>query len=187
MVQKDAIFKFQKQFTQDEINASYITIWNWNNENNQQPLTGFTTAVIETLNNDYQHPYDRVFEGILGLKPWDESISTEVNILRNTSTGDIIALIVRSPEPFNNPKFRKEVMADTIQVLANGTPDASYSVLFSKDNSQAIIMNASMNITANLNLKFKYKIYKDVSPGDDPAINYPVISEEVLNIDLLNN
>jgi hypothetical protein len=186
-VQREAIFKFEKQFTEDEINAGYTTIWNWNNEDNQQPLTGFAPQVIETLTNDYQHPYDRVFEGILGLKPWDEPVSTEVNILKDTNTGNIIALIVRNPEPFNNPKFRKEVMADTIQIMTNGNVNESYLVLFSKDNSQAIIMNSEKNITENFSLKFKYKVYKDAWPGDDAAINYPVMTEVILHIDLLNN
>src|SRR5690606_7844044 len=105
--------------------------------------------------------YDRIFEGILGLNPWDEPVSTEVNVIRDSNNGNIIALIVRNPEPFNNPKFRKEVIVDTIEVVVAGQVDDSYSVLFSKDNSQAIIMNAAKNITENLNLKFKYKIYED--------------------------
>lgn len=186
--EREAVFKFEKQFTQDEINASYVTILNWhNNEDNQQPITGFTPDVIQTLTNDYQHPYDRIFEGILGLNPWDEPVSTEVNVIRDSNSGNIIALIVRNPEPFNNPKFRKEVMKDTIQVIINGQADDSYLVLFSKDNSQAIIMNTAKNITENLNLKFKYKIYEDMYPGDDAVINYPVKREEELYIDLLNS
>src|SRR5690606_1279819 len=98
--EKEAVFRFEKEFTEDEINASYVTILNWlNDENNQQPITGFTPEVIATLLNDYQHPYDRIFEGILGLNPWDEPVSTEVNVIRDSNNGNIIALIVRNPEP----------------------------------------------------------------------------------------
>ncbi|HEX8576598.1 MAG TPA: hypothetical protein VF677_09935, partial [Flavobacterium sp.] len=188
LIQREAIFEYEKQFTQDEIDATFTTIKNAvSDESNQMPITGFTPQVIDTLNKDYQHAYDRAFEGILGLKPWSEPISTEVNILKDTATGNTIALIVRNPEPFNNPKFRKEVMADTIQVITDTEVDNSYFVLFSKDNSQAIIMNSSKNITGNLRLKFKYKIYQDSLPGDDVNINYPVKTEEVLDLDLLNN
>ena len=188
LVQREAIFKFEKQFSQDELNASFITVKNWiNDDDNQESITGFTPEIIKTLINDYQHPYDRVFEGILGLKPWDEPISTEVTVLKDTTTNNIIALIVRNPEPFNNPKFRKEVIADTIQILVNNEVDDSYFVLFSKDNSQAIIMNSEKNITENLSLNFKYKIYQDALPGEDVVINYPVKTEVVLNLDLLNN
>jgi hypothetical protein len=187
LVQREAIFKFEKSFTQEEINACYTTIFNWNSTGPQQQLIGFIQEVIDTLTNAYQHPYDRVFEGILGLKPWDEPISTEVTTIKDTNTGNAIALIIRNPEPFNNPKFRKEVIIDTIEVVINNESDSSYIVLFSKDNSQAILMNSEKSITENISLKFKYKVYRDFSPGDDAVINYPVMTEVVLNVDLLNN
>lgn len=187
LVQRDAIFNLEKPFTQAEIDASYTTIWNWNNIINQQALTGFTPEIIETLTNDYQHPFDRVFEGILGLKPLNEAVSTEVNIIKDTNTGSIIALIVRNPEPFNNPKFRQEVIKDTIEVMTEGNINSSYMVLFSKDHSQVIIMNSAKNIIENISLKFKYKVYRDILPGDDVVLNYPVMTEVIIPVDLLNN
>ncbi len=188
LIEKEAIFRFEKQFSDDEVNASFVTTKNWSQPNTSQlPITGFASGVIDTLMNDYQHPYDRIFDGILDLKPLDEAISTEVNIIKNSSSGNIIALIVRNPEPFNNPKFNKEVMKDTIEVITNGNIDLSYFVLFSKDNSQAIIMNSEKNITQNVTLRFKYKVYQDALPGDDVVINYPVKSVQELNLDLLNN
>jgi hypothetical protein len=78
-------------------------------------------------------------------------------------------------------------MKDTIEVITNGNVDPSYFVLFSKDNSQAIIMNSLKNITQNVTLRFKYKVYQDALPGDDVVINYPVKSVQELNLDLLNN
>lgn len=187
LVQRDAIFNLEKPFTQAEIDASYTTIWNWNNIINQQALTGFTPEIIETLTNDYQHPFDRVFEGILGLKPLNEAVSTEVNVIKDTNTGSIIALIVRNPEPFNNPKFRQEVIKDTIEVMTEGNINSSYMVLFSKDHSQVIIMNSAKNIIENISLKFKYKVYRDILPGDDVVLNYPVMTEVIIPVDLLNN
>lgn len=187
LVQREGIFNFAKPFTPDEIEASYTTIWNWNNPNNLQPINGFTPEVVKTLTNDYQHPFDRVFEGILGLKPWDEAVCTEVTIIKDENTNAVVALIVRNPEPFNNPKFRQEVVKDTIEVLTDGNVNSSYLVLFSKDHSQAIIMNSAKNISENISLKFQYKVYRDMQPGDDAVINYPVMTEVVLPIDLLNN
>lgn len=187
LVLREAIFNFAKPFTSDEIEASYTTIWNWNNPDNLQPITGFTPEVVKTLTNDYQHPFDRVFEGILGLKPWDEAVCTEVTIIKDENTNAVVALIVRNPEPFNNPKFRQEVVKDTIEVMTDGNVNSSYMVLFSKDHSQAIIMNSAKNISENISLKFQYKVYRDMQPGDDAVINYPVMTEVVLPIDLLNN
>ncbi len=181
LAQKESIFRFEKAFTQEEIQASFDVIKN-------QPIIGFSDGILKTLNNDYQHPYDRIFEGILGLNPLDKPISTEVNIIRDLTTNVVIALIVRNPEPFNNPKFPVNVLADTIEVLNGSTVNPNYSILFSKDNSQAIIMNENKNIDeTSLNLKFKYKNYKNIFPGNDPVLNYPVVSEVVLDVDLLNN
>lgn len=180
--QKEAIFTFEKAFSPDEINASYDTI-------SGSPITGFTAQVLDNLNNNYQHPYDRVFEGILGLQPFDDPISTEVNIIKDSSTGNIIALIVRNPEPFNNPKFPLDILKDTIEVLTSD----QYKILYSKDNSQAIIMNANKNINTNIDLKFNYKVYQDLPPFDSqglptpPASFYPTLKSEVLSLDLLNN
>jgi hypothetical protein len=188
---RNAIFKFEKEFSQDEVNAGYVTIYNATHIfPDQLAMTGFTTQILDRLNNDYQHPYDRVFEGILGLTPWDEAVSTEITSLKDLNTGNVIALVVRNPEPFNNPKFRQEVMADTIQVVdSNGVPDGSYHVLFSKDNSQAIIMNATKSLTTNVSIRFRYKVFEDVD-SDTTAnipINYRVAAEHVLlNIDFLN-
>ena len=187
LLQRDAIFNFEKPLTSHEIEASYTTIWNWNHPTNLQPITGFTPEVVETLINDYQHPFDRVFEGVLGLKPWDEAICTEVTIIKDENTNVVVALIVRNPEPFNNPKFRQEVIKDTIEVMIDGNINSSYMVLFSKDHSQAIIMNSAKNISENISLKFQYKVYRDMQPGDDAVINYPVMTEVVLPINLLNN
>ncbi|WP_338376542.1 hypothetical protein [uncultured Flavobacterium sp.] len=187
LVQREAIFNFAKPFTSDEIEASYTTIWNWNNPDNLQLMTGFTPEVVNTLTNDYQHPFDRVFEGILGLKPWDEAVCTEVTIIKDENTNTVVALIVRNPEPFNNPKFRQEVVKDTIEIMTDGNVNGSYMALFSKDHSQAIIMNSAKNISENISLKFQYKVYRDMQPGNDAIINYPVMTEVVLPIDLLNN
>ncbi|WP_291131744.1 hypothetical protein [Flavobacterium sp. UBA7682] len=182
VAQQSALFKIEKAFTPDEINATYNTIIN-------QSITGFSAEVLATLTNDYQHPYDRVFEGILGFKPWDDPISTEVNVIRDITTDTIIALIVRNPEPFNNPKFSKEVLEDTIRVTTKyGVVIPGYSVLYSKDNSQAIIMNDIKNISSSsLRLKFSHKVYKDVAPGSDLNVIYPVVASEMISLGSLNN
>lgn len=182
LAQRNSVFKFEKEFTAAEINACYDTILH-------QSITGFSSQVTETLTNDYQHPYDRIFEGILGFKPWDDAIATEVNVIRDITTDTIIALIIRNPEPFNNPKFPAEVLQNTIQVTTKfGVVIPGYSILFSKDNSQAIIMHSTKSISKNLNLrlKFSHKVYKDAAPGNDFIINYPIVAEQLITVGPLN-
>ena len=147
---REAVFDISKDLTTIEIQAAYDTIM------------GVANSMSDGLVTDYQHPYDRIVEGILGFKPIDEAISTEFNLVKNSADGDkIVALIIRNPEPFNNPKIPVAEILDTIQVLNNaGSQDTNYKILFSKDYSQAIIMHTSHEITPGLfDFKFQYKIW----------------------------
>ncbi len=181
LVQKQAIFTIEKEFSVDQIKGVYNTIIG-------QPVTGFSPDVLDNFENNYQHPFDRVFEGILELQPLDEPISTEVNIIRNKADNKVIAIIVRNPEPFNNPKMPLNVINQTLIVLNDGVQNPDYKVLFSKDNSQAIIMNVNQNITEkNLQLKFAYKIYQDNVVVINPLDYYATKHEVVLNVNVLNN
>lgn len=183
LVEREALFTIEKSYTPEQVNGAYTTIINWINGNiNQIPLTGFSTEALDNLNNNYQDPFDRVFEGILGFEPLDEAISTEVNLIRNLEDNKVIAILVRNPEPFNNPKMPRVDVMDTIQVLTGTTVD--YKVLHSKDYSQAIIMHSSKEITSNLTLQFKYKMWNGIAyvvPVEDPlTANLYTVTLEVI-------
>jgi len=153
LAQREAIFKYEGEFTMTQVNAANAVMLG-------QPITGFSPEVLENLALNYQHPYDKIFEGIFGLTPWDEPIATEVNIVKNNNDGNIVALIVRNPEPFNDPKIPLNSILDTLQVMAGNSPDINYKVLFSKDYSQAIIMHQSGTIqAAEIVLQFAYKMW----------------------------
>ncbi len=78
-------------------------------------------------------------------------------------------------------------MQDTIEVINGSKQNGTYKVLFSKENSQAIIMNTSKEITENFNLRFKYKIYQD-DTDSNPDNNYVVSANVTLsNVVVLNN
>ncbi len=181
-VQKEAIFKIERAFTQDQVNGVYNTIIG-------QPVTGFNATILKNLEANYQHPFDRMLEGILGLKPLDEAISTEVNVVRNLNDNKIIAVIVRNPEPFNNPKMPLIDVQDTLQVLSGTSVNIDYKVLFSKDYSQAIIMPSNKEITTNLTLQFKYKLwdgFKYVVQNIDPLTNLVINPAKPVGIITIN-
>ena len=158
LVEKKAIFSISKTISAGEIEAAYKSILG-------QALTGLSQNVISTLNANYQHPFDKVIEGILGLNPINEAISTEFNLIKNSSN-QIVAILIKNPEPFNNPRIPLEVIQDTIQVVNNqtGIANLDYKILFSKDYSQAIIMNSGLLIQQeSISFKFSYKIWNGVS------------------------
>jgi len=138
----------------------------------------------DPLENQYQHLFDRVTEGVFGMKPVASVERTEFVKIMNLNTGNVVALLIRNPEPFNNPKIPLEDMKETIQVtFSNGNENGAYSILHSKDYSQAIIMREDGNITAEkMHFKFIYLVWngsknKYVVSGDPVQLTDIVINE----------
>ncbi len=112
----------------------------------------------DPLGNQFQHLFDRVLEGVFEIPPKDPPVRTEFHKIINLNTGDVVALLIKNPEPFNIPKIPLEVMQDMIAVVhGTGNVNTAYKILYSNDYSQAIIMHTSAKITAgSLNFRFKY-------------------------------
>ena len=67
-------------------------------------------------------------------------IATEFNWVIPAAGGDPVALWIRSPEAFNDPKMPLAVMQGAIKVLINGTEDTSVRAIFSKDGANVLLM-----------------------------------------------
>lgn len=128
-------------------------------------VSGNGNIETNTLSARYINDFDKIVEGIFNLKPMHPANSTEFIKIINENNNDIVALLVRNPEPFNDPKIPLEDISDTLTILnADGNTDDSYKVLYSKDYSQMIIMNDTKNIDSNqLIFKFKYKVWDYIS------------------------
>jgi hypothetical protein len=164
LITRKAIFNVEKAFTPQQLQSAVNTI------------KGVPDAFGDAIKINYQHAYDRVFEGILGFSPWDNAISTEFNVIRDTTNNAIVAIIIRNPEPFVIPKMPVDDINKTIAVLTNGAADGSYKMLYSKDCSQVIIMQDGMAITAaSLSCRFQYRIWNGVTYAvpDEPNVPEP--------------
>jgi len=132
------------------------------------------------LRQQYGHPFNRLIEGALQLESLDPPVSTEFNVIRNTNTGNILGILVKNPEPFNDPKIDVSQIANTIRMSVNGSSTADYRGLFSKDYSQVFLTNANqaMNLPdgATLVFTFEYKVYNGAT--------YVVQSTESVTIQL---
>lgn len=117
-------------------------------------LASNESGVVE-LQNQYLDYFDRLLEGVFGIPPLDAAAHTEFNKIIDTNTNDVIAILIRNTEPFNDPKIPLDYIQDMISVIGLG-----YTVLYSKDYSQAIIMHSSRKISeSNLDFKFKYFVW----------------------------
>ncbi len=129
--------------------------------------TGLQNSVSTFLEIEKLDYFDRVIEGLFELPPLAPAETTDFNIIKNTE-GNVVALLIRNPEPFNDPKIPLDIIDGTknrnnqgFAVLqANNTLDTNYKILYSKDYSQILVMykqNSLIAITANqLNMRFNY-------------------------------
>lgn len=147
-VTRQALFNLSVSLDNNAVNNAYAIV------------SGSNLNVIPELSVKYSHPFDRVLEGVFLFKPLEYPVTTEFNMIRNTTTGDIIAVLVRNPEPFNDPKMPLEIVRDTIAVMNDLTVNPNFKVLYSKDYSQAIIMKSGNMINdAYLRIRFLYKLW----------------------------
>jgi len=157
-------------------------------------ITSTPNALSDSIALKYQHSFDRAIEGILKQSPLDPAQRTEVNRIVNTNTDDVVALLIRNPEPFNIPKIPLEEIKDTISVVdvtGEGenvvyTKKPEYKVLYSKDYSQALIMNDDKKITGpNLNILFEYKMWNNEAVKINNSIPLTVsVDKQVLALEL---
>ncbi|MDL2289972.1 hypothetical protein LJB95_01025 [Paludibacteraceae bacterium OttesenSCG-928-F17] len=121
------------------------------------------SGIEETLYTQYPNPFDRVIEGLFEIAPMEAAIGTEFNIL--TYNEKTVGILIRNPEPFNNPRIPATELMDTI-IVKNEEEDNinnDYKILHSKDYSQALIMYKDIYFadTDNLTIEFRYKLWED--------------------------
>jgi len=142
------------------------------------------------LREKYMDEFDRAIEGVLKMTPLNPPTNTDFIKIIDSNTNDLIAIIVRNPEPFNDPKIPKEEMGDAL-VVADGKGSSSrFKVLWSKDYAQAIIMHYTLKfpLGKNIKLQFSYKtwdgikgqyIIKEEPNVEESETLYTVVTEEI--------
>ena len=122
-------------------------------------VSGENLDIDTELSIKFPHAFDRVISGLFLLKPLNSVETTEFNLIYNQTDNKLIAILIRNPEPFNNPRMPLKDISDSILVLKDdNTKDANFCTLHSKDYSQVIIMKKGNDIVGE-SLKFSF-IYK---------------------------
>ena len=159
-VANKAVFSIETSISKQNLTTAYAIL-------NGKAQTNSISKSLEGATLDL---FDRVLYGLFEITPLDPAATTEFNFIKNTETGDIVALLIRNPEPFNDPKIELDVINGTknkdtqaFAVMSGATVDTDYKILHAKDYSQILVMynmNNQIAITAEtLAMRFTYLLW----------------------------
>ncbi|MEG1590421.1 hypothetical protein [Chryseobacterium sp.] len=158
--QKDAVYQTNVNLKQQQIDDAYTLV-----------SKGTENSYLKGLVNTYSEVFDRAFEGVLGIQPLNPPTNTEfVKIVNNNQ--DVVALLIRNPEPFNDPKIPLSALDECFKVLsASGNVNDDFDVLYSKDYSQILVMHKNKKIT-NKKIRFRlmYKNWDGVHYTEESTV-----------------
>ncbi len=142
---RDAIFQIDATLSIADINLMFDVV------------TGNMSGPNAALAGIWADPFDRLIEGVMRLAPLDAPISTEFNIIRNSTTNGVVAVWIRSPEPFNDPKLPDNELARSLRVMQGLGINQAYRILFSRDRAEAFVMHPARGIPeTQLRFRFAY-------------------------------
>lgn len=140
-VEKKALYEINKSLlTVDHANAVDII-------NNETPLA------VSDLTNQFADRFNRLMDGAIKLGPLNTPIGTEVNVIRD-HTNKILGLLVRNPEPFNDPKLPNSFYT------ANPPP---VSLSYRRVEDAEVVNNNGLRTINNVVMELKYIHSKDRS------------------------
>lgn len=126
----------------------------------------------------YATQFDRLIFGGLDVKDWEPIGNSVINVFVNTnpSTGvkNILGILVRNPEPFNDPKLPAELLQETVTLSLRDTTGMSDDqkimiYIHAADTSAVFITNKALKIPATgMKLKIIQKIF-DGKNYDQPS------------------
>jgi hypothetical protein len=151
LIVKDAIYKISFDFNSLGIilNQLYDVVSHTDETNNFQP----------SLIQNYPDAFQRLLFGYLKQDPLLPANNTEVNLLYDENER-LFGIWIRNPEPFNDPRIPRENLQTSIKLIVNDQLTAPTIPLFSKDNSEFIILHNSLSqVIDRLNLTFVYLVW----------------------------
>lgn len=172
-----ALYALPVAFTNAEITTQLKVLIDDNPDNDP-------TAVLR-----YAVKYDRLVYGGLALNNLEPVSTTVISLVINVNPEDatdkkILGILIRNPEPFNDPKLPVDLLADTIKLSltpSGGTVigPGAFIYIHSRDTSAVFITNAAMEIpTGQMQLDFRYKLFN----GNDYQTEHEDYSSPAITI-----
>ena len=104
----------------------------------------------DDLKQRFADPFDRLIDGILRLETLPPAVTTEFNAIRLRGSTRVLGILVRCPEPLNDPKMPAAELAQTVTLSIDGGPVSAYRGLHAKDAARVFVTNANhaLNVPA---------------------------------------
>lgn len=112
------------------------------------------------LSQRFADPFDRLIDGILRLGALAPAVTTEFNVVRLRGSGRVLGILVRNPEPFNDPKIPRATLQTTLSLAVDGGDPALFVGLHAKDAARVFLTNADGSLAippGALHLTFRYQ------------------------------
>lgn len=100
----------------------------------------------DALKTQFIHLYDRLMDGGFRMTAQEAPNTTEFNVVRNTASGQVLGILIRNPEPFNDPKIPVSVLntKKVVELSVNGGSSGLFKCVYSKDISAVFVtMNSN--------------------------------------------
>ncbi|HEX8517116.1 MAG TPA: hypothetical protein VF868_13045 [Bacteroidia bacterium] len=180
-IEKEAVFVIDAKKVNGILDLSLATAVITNNE----------IAIPDDVKLQFADQFDRLINGVMHIdyNVLHASVTTEFNIIRHPDTNAVIGILIRNPEPFNDPKLPKSnpnvsstEPFETLEVSKwNGAAwDLPYDnyVIHSKDRTKMFVtsrdFNFSMDPTAIFKFKFRYKLYNGIGYSDVSVVDVEI-------------
>jgi hypothetical protein len=126
-------------------------------------LNDTATAAHEAIRGTYADRLERLLTGAMKIPAMHPAVTTEFNIIRNAATGAILGVLIRTPEPINDPKMPLANQANGVLAVhtSSSGPSPVLSVkLFSRDITSVFVSDATRNIpVGNVTFTFQYLLW----------------------------
>jgi hypothetical protein len=123
-------------------------------------LIGGTYPPGDLLEQEYADPFDRLIDGILRIGPLDPPTGTEFTAVRDSASNRVIGVLVRNPEPFNDPKIPLGDVGATLLMSQQATPASAFKVFHARDRARAFVADPGLNLGLHdLTFTFTYLVW----------------------------
>lgn len=102
-----------------------------------------TLPQTDVLRRDFADQFDRLMY-VMGIGALETPMNTEFNVIHDDNQS--FGILVRSPEPFNDPKIPVQEIINQLRLSHTGIPDNAYRVVISKDGASLFITTDGLDL-----------------------------------------